>query len=189
MNYCFLIGRVAEEPVLKVAINGEPYCRFHLVVDREYTAKHGEKRGYPRAHDSIDCVAWRKQAQSIKRYVTKGHLLLIVGKLEVWNSQHPVTKVYVKYTSVRVIQAEIFDWRKNVSLVPKGADKKDTFDALFDGLNDVYSEIERKKAKKEPDLNIDSEKFAGTSDDPYMPSEFDYDVDYGDVFDDDKDEN
>lgn len=188
MNYCFLIGRVAEEPILKVAKTGVSYCRFHLVVDREFTVRDGEKRGYPRKHDSIDCIAWRRQAEAIKRYVTKGHLLLVVGKIEVWNAQNPVTKVYMKHTTVRVIQAQIFDWRKNVDLVPRGAAKKDTFDALFDGLNEVYNKVESEKAKSEPDLNIDSEKFAGTSNDPYMPSDYDYDVDYGDLFEDEDEE-
>ena len=66
--------------------------------------------------------------------------------------------------------------------------KKDNFDILFDELNEVYNKKESEKAKSEPDLNIDSDKFAGGSDDPYMPDEFDYDVDYGEIFGDEEGE-
>ena len=188
MNYTFLLGRLAEEPILRTAKNGKEFCRFTLVVDREYSAKAGEKkRGMPKTHDNISCVAWGNQARTIKRYLTKGHLTLVVGKLETWHTQNMRTKEYVKYTTVRVISTQIFDWRRNTALVPKEY-KKDNFDVLFDDLNEVYNKKESEKAKSEPDLNIDSDKFAGGTDDPYMPDGFDYDDDYGEIFGDEEGE-
>lgn len=186
MNYCFLLGRLAEEPILKTAKTGTEYCRFNLVVDRTYGKKDGrDKRGMPRQHDNISCVAWGKQARTIKRYVTRGNLIMVIGKLEVWSTQNLRTKEYVKYTTVRVVSTEIFDWRRNAALVPKEY-KKDNFDALFDDLNELYNKKESEKAKAEPDLNIDEDKFAGSADDPYMPNDYDYEVDFGDLFEDEK---
>lgn len=172
MNYVFLMGRLCEEPILKVAKSHIAYTHFHLMVEREYSALNTQgKRGYFRKKkDVITCCAWGKQAEAIKRYCSKGNMILVIGKLESWTKQNKRTKEFQKFFSVRVIQTQIFDWRRNAPPINTAPVKKDRFDDLFEGLQEVYDKEESLRNRAMPDLNIDSEKFAGANNDPYMPT-------------------
>lgn len=173
MNYVFLMGRLAEEPNLKVAQSRVSYVTFHLMVEREYSAANSEgKRGYfKKKKDVFTCCAWGKQAEAIKRYCSKGNMLLVIGKLESWTKQNKRTKEFQKFLTVKVIQTQIFDWRRNAPPVNTAPVRRDKFDDLFEGLEDVYEKEESYRNRSLPDLNIDSEKFAGARNDPYMPTE------------------
>ena len=67
MNKVILIGRLTRDPELRTISNGTSTTSFSLAVNRPFTNQNGEREA-----DFINCVAWRKQAENIAKYCTKG---------------------------------------------------------------------------------------------------------------------
>lgn len=77
MNITILKGRLTNNPELKTTQSGTSVCSFTLAVDKRYTQENG-----PTA-DFINCVAWKKTAEFITKYFTKGQEMLVEGSLQV----------------------------------------------------------------------------------------------------------
>jgi single-strand DNA-binding protein len=77
-NKVVLIGRLTKDPELRyTSTNNLPVVSFTLAVNRPYAVQ-----GNDRNADFINCTAWRKQAENIHRYVTKGSMVAVEGKLQ-----------------------------------------------------------------------------------------------------------
>jgi single-strand DNA-binding protein len=48
-----------------------------LAVDRNYSSQNGERQT-----DFINCVAWRRTAEFISKYFTKGNLVCVEGSIQ-----------------------------------------------------------------------------------------------------------
>ena len=77
LNNITIMGRVCHTPELKHTRDGDAVCTISVAVDRDYTGGHGEKKT-----DFFSCVAWRKTADFISRYFSKGRLILISGAMQ-----------------------------------------------------------------------------------------------------------
>ncbi len=77
MNKVILIGRLARDPEMRTTMSGTNVTRFTLAVSRPYQDQNGE-----RSADFINCVAWRKQAENIAKYCTKGSQVAIEGRIQ-----------------------------------------------------------------------------------------------------------
>jgi single-strand DNA-binding protein len=81
LNRVILIGRLTRDPDSKYTTSGIAYCRFRLAVDRlTKNPETGEKET-----DFIDIVGWRKTAEFVTSYITKGRLVSVEGRLQVNN--------------------------------------------------------------------------------------------------------
>ncbi|XFA98210.1 single-stranded DNA-binding protein [Candidatus Izemoplasma sp. B36] len=77
-NKVVLIGRLTKDPELRyTSTNNLPVVSFTLAVNRPY-----QVQGNDRSADFISCTAWRKQAENIHRYVSKGSMVAVEGKLQ-----------------------------------------------------------------------------------------------------------
>lgn len=76
MNRVCLVGRLTATPELKTTTSGVPVTRFSLAVNRPY-AKEGETQA-----DFINILAWRKQAENICKYLTKGSQISVDGRIQ-----------------------------------------------------------------------------------------------------------
>ena len=76
MNKVVLIGRLTRDPELRYTSSNIPSARFSLAVDRPFTSQSGE-----RETDFINIVVWRKQAENVKKYITKGSLVAVEGRI------------------------------------------------------------------------------------------------------------
>ena len=94
-NSATLIGRIVADPEVKTIGDGTSVCSFRMAVDRGRKDAAGEKQT-----DFIDCVAWRQSAEFMGRYVQKGRLLLVDGRIQVRDWQD---KEGQKRRSVEVI--------------------------------------------------------------------------------------
>lgn len=100
LNRVILMGRIAQDLVIKQTQGGTPVLSFTVAVERSYV-----KQGEERQADFIDCVAWRQQAEFISKYFAKGRMIAIEGSLrkrvyEDKNSvKHYVTEVFVDSVS------------------------------------------------------------------------------------------
>lgn len=76
-NNVNLIGRLTKDPELKMTSGGQPMVRFTIAVNREFKNKEGVREA-----DFISCIAWRGQAESIAKYVGKGSLVGVNGRIQ-----------------------------------------------------------------------------------------------------------
>lgn len=77
-NRVILIGRLTRDPELRYVPSGAPVASFTLAVDRPFRDQQGN-----RETDFIDVVAWRKLAEQVSQYVTKGRLVAVEGRLQI----------------------------------------------------------------------------------------------------------
>ncbi len=77
MNKVILIGRLTRDPEMRTTISGVNVTRFSVAVNRTYQDQNGE-----RGTDFINCVAWRRQAENIAKYCTKGTQVAIDGRIQ-----------------------------------------------------------------------------------------------------------
>src|SRR5437868_10831894 len=77
-NRIILIGRLTRDPELRYVPSGAPVANFTLAVDRPFRDQQGN-----RETDFIDIVAWRKLAEQVSQYMTKGRMVAVEGRLMV----------------------------------------------------------------------------------------------------------
>ncbi len=77
MNKAIIIGRLVRDPEMRTTANGTNSTTFTVAVSRTYTNQNGE-----RDTDFINCVAWRKQAENIAKYCTKGSQVAVEGRIQ-----------------------------------------------------------------------------------------------------------
>ena len=91
MNKAFLIGRLTKNPELRYSSNNAPIVNFTIAIDRQYTNSEGQ-----RDTDFISIVAFQKQAENISKYVSKGSLVAVDGRIQTRNYEDKDGKrVYV----------------------------------------------------------------------------------------------
>ena len=80
MNKVFLIGRLTRDPELRYTGNNTPVTSFTIAVNRTYTNQAGEREA-----DFIPVVVWRRQAESVKNYLSQGSQVVVEGRIQVRN--------------------------------------------------------------------------------------------------------
>ena len=80
MNIVTLLGRMVKEPELRYTQSGTAVTTFTVAVDRRFQAQGEERKA-----DFINCVAWKKTAEFIANYFTKGQMIALCGSLQVRN--------------------------------------------------------------------------------------------------------
>jgi len=99
INTAVLTGRLTRDPELRVSQNDVQVCNFTLAVNRPFKDRNGENQA-----DFINCVAFRKQAELIKQYVSKGDLFGIEGRQQSRSYENKEgQRVYVTETVVENI--------------------------------------------------------------------------------------
>lgn len=91
MNKVILIGRLARDPEMRTTPSGVATTSFTIAVQRNYANAQGDREA-----DFISCVAWRKQAENIAKYCTKGSQVAVDGRIQTRNyDAQDGTKRYV----------------------------------------------------------------------------------------------
>ena len=81
INRVVLVGRLTRDPELRYTSNSIANLRFTLAVNRKYN-KDGEQQA-----DFINCIAWRAQAENMAKFLKKGSLIAVDGRIETNNFQ------------------------------------------------------------------------------------------------------
>lgn len=71
-----LIGRLTRDPEVRYSDNGNTVAHFGIAVDRKF-----KKDGEPTA-DFINIVAFKKTAEFIEKYFSKGSKIVIEGSIQ-----------------------------------------------------------------------------------------------------------
>lgn len=77
INNVTLVGRLTKDADLKYTSNGTAVASFTLASERSFTKQNGEREA-----DFINCVVWRKPAETLANYTRKGTLIAVRGRLQ-----------------------------------------------------------------------------------------------------------
>lgn len=76
INNVVLAGRVTKDIELKVTPTGKSVCSFSLAVNRKFVQE-GERQA-----DFINCQLWGKSAETLEKYVKKGMMIGVEGRIQ-----------------------------------------------------------------------------------------------------------
>ncbi|MDD3122428.1 MAG: single-stranded DNA-binding protein [Candidatus Izemoplasmatales bacterium] len=83
LNKVVLIGRLARDPELRYTTNNNiPVVSFTLAVSRPFQSKDQSTGDNNNTADFINCTAWRNQAENVSKYIQKGSLVAVDGRLQ-----------------------------------------------------------------------------------------------------------
>ena len=92
MNKAILIGRLTRDPELRYTSSNRAVCQFSIAIDRPFT---NQSTGQREA-DFINIVAWDKTAENIGKFMSKGRLIAVEGRIQTRNyDNNEGKKVYV----------------------------------------------------------------------------------------------
>lgn len=77
MNKAILVGNLTRDPEQRTTPSGASVTSFTVAVTRRYKSQDGTQQA-----DFINCVAWRRTAEFIAKYFTKGSKIGIVGSIQ-----------------------------------------------------------------------------------------------------------
>ena len=78
LNSVTIMGRLARDPELRRTQSGDAVTSLSIACDRDFKGKDGQ-----RAVDWIDIVAWRQTAEFAAKYLAKGRMVIVKGRLQI----------------------------------------------------------------------------------------------------------
>ncbi|MBD9930387.1 single-stranded DNA-binding protein [Enterococcus faecalis] len=113
INNVTLVGRLTKDPDLRYTQSGTAVGQFTLAVNRNFTNQQGDREA-----DFINCVIWRKAAESFANYARKGTLIGLTGRIQTRNYDNQQgQRVYVTEIVVENFQLleskEVNDQRRS----------------------------------------------------------------------------
>ncbi|WP_395318934.1 single-stranded DNA-binding protein [Fructilactobacillus frigidiflavus] len=106
INTVVLTGRLTKDVDLKYTQSGTAVGQFNLAVNRSFKSSNGEQEA-----DFVNCVIWRKPAETLANFVHKGTLIGVEGRIQTRNYENNQgQRVYV--TEVVVSQFTFLEPRQ-----------------------------------------------------------------------------
>lgn len=109
MNKAILVGRLTRDPEVKSTTTGKTVATFTLAIDRRFKNADGQKEA-----DFINVVVWGKTAEVVEKYLLKGHLTSVIGRIQ--------TRTYEGTDGIKRYVTEVVC--EELNLMPQG--KKDS---------------------------------------------------------------
>ena len=131
LNKVLLIGNLTRDPELRVTPKGTQHCQFSLAVSRKFNDESGNAREEV-AYVEID--AWQKSAELVAKYLSKGSLCMVEGRLRL--DQWEDKETHAKRSKLKVTL-------ENVQFLgaPKGTGTREQNAELGDGDEEIDSEL------------------------------------------------
>jgi len=80
LNRVVLVGRLTKDPDLRYTANGVAVANFTIAVNRPFSNQQGEREA-----DFINCVVWRRPAENLANFMSKGSLIGVDGRVQTRN--------------------------------------------------------------------------------------------------------
>lgn len=107
LNRVILMGRLTRDPDFKQTQSGVAICKFSVAVERQFKDyKTGE-----RLTDFLDCTAFRGTAEFIRRYFSKGNMILVEGNIQ--NNNYTDNSGVKHYSNTIMVENVSFCGGKN----------------------------------------------------------------------------
>ena len=117
MNRITIIGRVGQEPKVHTFDSGTKKASFSLATSEKYKDKDGNKVEETEWHN---CVIFGKLAEVVEKYVHKGDLLALEGKVKTREYEVDGNKKYI--TEVICQSMEMLTPKSEKSTTEKNSD-------------------------------------------------------------------
>ena len=142
MNRVDLIGRITRDPELRYTSSNIATTRFTLAVNRPFQSQSGEQ-----GTDFINIVVWRKQAENVSKYVSKGSLVAVEGRIQTGSYERDGQRVYttdVVADSVQFLETKSQSQSRNTNddvtpadfVQDNNSDESDMSDEVFANFGD-----------------------------------------------------
>lgn len=117
LNSVQLMGRLTREPELKHTQSNVPVCTVGLAIQRDYMDSNGVRDA-----DFIDVVFWRHNADFVGRYMHKGQLVAVTGRIRTryWQDGYDQRRTAVEIEAEHVYFAERADGQRAGGAPPQG---------------------------------------------------------------------
>lgn len=84
MNKAILIGRLTRDPELRYTSSNRAVCSFTVAIDRPFTNQASGQR----EADFINVVAWDRTGENVGKYMAKGRLIAVEGRIQTRNYEN-----------------------------------------------------------------------------------------------------
>lgn len=104
LNRVNLMGRLVRDPELRQTTGGTPVATFTLAVEQDFK----DKSTGERSADFIDIVAWRQTGEFVSRYLSKGRMCVVDGRLQArtWKDKNGNSRKTVEVVADHVYFAD-----------------------------------------------------------------------------------
>lgn len=140
INNVILVGRLTKDPDLRYTGNGTAVASFTLAVNRDFKNNDGQQEA-----DFINCVIWRKSAETLANTVKKGHQIGVVGRVQ--------TRSYDNQQGQKVYVTEVVAERFNY------LEKREN----YHGSNQQQSSNQQNTNNQNNNFDRNQDPFAGSS--------------------------
>lgn len=129
INNVVLVGRLTKDPDLRYTANGTAVASFTLAVNRDFKNAEGKQEA-----DFINCVIWRKSAETLANTVRKGQQIGVVGRVQTrsYENQHGQKVFVTEVVAERFNYLEKRDDNSNRSSSQKQSSNQQNFDRSSD---------------------------------------------------------
>lgn len=79
LNHIVVMGRLTRDPELRHTQSGTAVASFSVACERDFKNKETGER----ETDFIDCVAWRSTGEFVSKYLSKGRMAVVEGRLQI----------------------------------------------------------------------------------------------------------
>ncbi|MEK7658472.1 MAG: single-stranded DNA-binding protein [Patescibacteria group bacterium] len=132
LNKIFILGNVTRDPEVRALPSGQSVTNFSVATNRFYTDSSGQKKQEAEFHN---VVCFGKLADISSRYLNKGSMLLVEGRIK--------TRTWQDSANVKHYKTEII--AENIQLAPKS-------------MGGAAGNIERPRPYSAPDPEPDQPK-------------------------------
>lgn len=146
INNVVLVGRLTKDPDLRYTANGTGVATFTLAVNRNFTNQSGNREA-----DFINCVIWRKSAETLANYAKKGTLLGVTGRIQ--------TRSYENQQGQRVYVTEVVAENFQLLESRSASDQRQNNNASAKSSGN-YNQSNKNSV---PDFGRDNDPFSGSS--------------------------
>lgn len=97
LNRVTIMGRLAKDPTYRTTRSDIPVTNFSLAVERDYINHDTKERDV----DYINVTAWRGLADWVMRYLKKGQMVVVDGRMESssWTDPEGIKRLSVGVTA------------------------------------------------------------------------------------------
>ncbi len=135
MNKVFLIGRLTNNPELR-NVGENSVTNFIIAVNRNYINQDGEREA-----DFIPIITWNKTAENAKKFLSKGSLIAVDGRIQIRSYEDKDGKrVYI--TEIIADRVQFLGAKSNSSKDEEKKNEEKTVEKPKKGLDDdLFSEF------------------------------------------------
>lgn len=121
LNLVVMTGRLGKDPETKTSKEGKIQAKISIAVNRGGKKEDEKKEPY-----WFDCRAYGLTAEFIKKYLTKGTWVEVVGKMRNWKDTRPASEGGTGKTYYEIIVDRIWQlsWEDKAEAVPARSESK-----------------------------------------------------------------